>query len=88
MNKYIARVELGEDASDFAQIIGVRGFYGNRYICEAIDSEYNRINMQTFSMQKSIEGLPPNNSALTEDVIASWKSEEAKRKLAQGLEAE
>lgn len=44
--------------------------------------------MQTFSLQKSTEGLPPNNSALTDDVIASWKSEEAKRKLAQGLEAE
>ena len=88
MNKYIARVELGEDASDFAQIIGIRGFYGNRYICEAIDSEYNRINMQTFSLQKSIEGLPANNSALTEDVLASWKSEESKRKAAQNLEAE
>lgn len=88
MNKYIARVELGGDVSDFAQIIGIRGFYGNRYICEAIDSECNRINMQTFSLPKNIEGLPPNNSALTEDVIASWKSEEAKRKLAQGLEAE
>lgn len=88
MNKYIARVELGEDASDFAQIIGVRGFYGNRYICEAIDSECNRINMQTFSLPKSIDGLPPNNSALTEDVLASWKSEESKRKLAQKLEVE
>lgn len=71
MNKYIARAELGEDASDFAQIIGIRGFYGNRYICEAIDSECNRINMQTFSLPKSIEGLPPNNSALTDDVLAS-----------------
>ena len=88
MNKYIARVELGEDASDFAQIIGIRGFYGNRYICEAIDSDGNRINMQTFSLTKSIEGLPPNNSALTEDVLASWKSEESKRKLAQKLEVE
>ena len=88
MNKYIARVELGEDASDFTQIIGIRGFYGNRYICEAIDSECNRINMQTFSLPKSIEGLPPNNSALTDDVLASWKSKEAKRKAAQKLEAE
>ena len=54
MNKYITTVELGEDANDFAQIIGIRGFYGNRYICEAIDSEGNRINMQTFSLPKSI----------------------------------
>lgn len=88
MNKYIARIELGEDASDFAQIIGIRGFYGNRYICEAIDSECNRINMQTFSLPKSIEGLPPNNSALTEDVLKAWRSEETKRKLAQRVEVE
>jgi len=83
MNKYIATIELGENASDFAQIIGVRGFYGNRYICEAIDSDGNRINMQTFSLPKSIEGLPPNNSALAEDVLKAWRSEETKRKAAQ-----
>lgn len=32
MNKYITIVELGEDATDFAQIIGIRGFEASRYI--------------------------------------------------------
>lgn len=53
-----------------------------------IDSLGNRINMQTFSLPKSIEGLPSNNSALTDDVIATWKSEESKRKAVQKLEGE
>ena len=39
MNKYITIVELGEDATDFAQIIGIRGFEASRYICDAIDPE-------------------------------------------------
>lgn len=80
MNKYITIVELGEDATDFAQIIGIRGFEASRYICDAIDLEGNRIYGQTFTLPKSIEGLPPNNEAIKSDVLASWKSEEAKRK--------
>ena len=30
MNKYITIVELGEDATDFAQIIGIRGLKRRR----------------------------------------------------------
>ena len=79
MNKYITIVELGEDATDFAQIIGIRGF-------EAIDPEGNRIHGQTFTLPKSIEGLPPNNEAIKSDVLASWKSEEAKRKRTEQID--
>lgn len=69
MNKYITIVELGEDATDFAQIIGIRGFEASRYICDAIDPEGNRIHGQTFTLPKSIEGLPPNNEAIKSDVL-------------------
>lgn len=88
MNKYVTIVELDGDATDFAQIIGIRGFEASRYICDAIDPEGNRIHGQTFTLPKGIEGLPPNNEAIKSDVLASWKSEEAKRKAAQKLEVE
>lgn len=88
MNKYIAIVELGEDSTEFAERLGIRGFYGNRYICESVDSDGNKIRWQTISLPKGIEGLPENNEKLCEDVLASWKSEQAKARKAQGLGVE
>jgi hypothetical protein len=41
---------------------------------------------QTFSLPKNIDGLPANDSALKDDVLKSWKSEELKRHKAQGEE--
>ncbi len=86
MGKYITKITLGEDASDFAQIVGVLGFYGNRYICQALDGDSNIMHSQTFSLPKNIDGLPTNDSALKDDVLKSWKSEELKRRKAQGEE--
>ena len=83
MGKYITKIILGEDASDFAQIVGV---LGNRYICQALDSDGNIMHSQTFSLPKSIDGLPANDSALKADVLKSWKSEELKRRKARGEE--
>ena len=86
MGKYITKITLGEDASDFAQIVGVLGFCGNHYICQALDSDSNIMHSQTFSLLKNIGGLPENDSALQADVMKSWKSEELKRRKAQGME--
>lgn len=86
MDKYIAKITLGEDANDFAQIIGVLGFCGNRYICQALDSDSNIMHLQTFSLPKNIGGLPENDSVLKADVLKSWKSEELKRRKAKGEE--
>ena len=86
MNKYITIVELGEDSTEFAERIGICGFFGNRYVCESVDSDGNRIHRQTFSLPKGIEGLPENNEQLSTNVLASWKSEQAKVRKAQGLE--
>lgn len=86
MDKYIAKITLGEDENDFAQIIGVLGFCGNRYICQALDSDSNIMHSHTFSLPKNIGGLPANDSALKADVLKSWKSEELKRRKAQGME--
>ena len=88
MNKYIAIIELGEDSTEFAERIAVRGFCGNRYICESVDSDGNRIHTQTFSLPKNIEGLPANNAKLEADVLASWKSEQAKVHKAQKTESD
>ncbi len=88
MNNYMAIIELGEDATAFAEIIGVRGIYGHRYICEYIDAQGVRIHQQTFSLPKGIEGLPANNASLMANVLNSWKSEQAKSRRAQGLETE
>lgn len=79
MDKYITKIILGDDASDFAQIVGVLGFCGNRYICQALDGDSNIMHSQTFSLPKNIDGLPANDSALKADVLKSWKSEELKR---------
>lgn len=84
MGKYITKITLGEDANDFAQIVGVLGFCGNRYICQALDGDSNIMHSQTFSLPKNIDGLPANDSALKADVLKSWKSEEFKRRKAQG----
>ena len=71
MGKYITKITLGENANDFAQIVGVHG---------------NIMHSQTFSLPKNIDGLPANDSALKDDVLKSWKSEELKRRKAQGEE--
>ena len=55
MGKYITKITLGEDANDFAQIVGVLGFCGNRYICQALDSDGNIMHSQTFSLPKNID---------------------------------
>ena len=86
MNKYITIVELGEDATDFAQIIGIRGLEASRYLCDAIDLEGNLDGGQSFTLPKSIEGLPTNKEAIKSDVLASWKSEEAKRKRTEQID--
>ena len=52
MDKYITKITLGEDASDFAQIVGVLGFCGSRYICQALDSDGNIMHAQTFSSEE------------------------------------
>ena len=89
MGKYITKITLGEDANDFAQIVGVLGFCGNRYICQALDSDGNIMHSQTFSLPKNIDGLPANDSALKDDVLKSWNSEELKRRKAQeGINAD
>lgn len=88
MKNYIATIDLGDDSTEFASIIGIRGFVGNRYICESIDSEGNRVHSQAFLLNKSIDGLPANNSALQEDVLAAWRAEEAKRRQAQHFDTE
>ena len=78
MNKYISIVELGKDSTEFASIIGIRGVDIHRYICESIDAEGNRIHTQTFTLPKSIEGLPANNAALQADILKAWRSEQEK----------
>ena len=88
MKKYISIIELGEDSTDFAYIIGIRGFYENRYVCESINDEGERIHQQTFTLPKSIDGLPANDKALKNDVLNSWKAEQDKIRQAQGLEKE
>ena len=88
MKNYIATIELGDDSTEFASIIGIRGFVGNRYICDSIDPEGNRVHTQTFLLHKNIDGLPPNNSALQEDVLASWRAEEEKRRQARNFDTE
>ena len=88
MNKYITTVELSECTSEFATIIGVRGFMGNYYICESIDENGNRIHQQSFPLKKNIEGFPTDEESLKADVLESWKKEETKRKKAQGFDTE
>lgn len=88
MNKYITTVELSEYASEFATIIGVRGFMGNYYVCESIDENGNRIHQQSFPLKKNIEGFPTDEESLKADVLESWKKEETKRKKAQGFDTE
>ena len=78
MERFISIVELGEDATDFAFIIGVRGLENHRYICESIDNMGNPIHGQKFCLEKSIDGLPANNAALQADVLKAWKSEQEK----------
>lgn len=74
MKKYITTVELSEYASEFASIIGVRGFIGDHYVCESIDENGNRIHQQTFPLKKNIEGFPSDEESLKADVLESWKA--------------
>ena len=74
MKKYITTVELSEYASEFARIIGVRGFIGDHYVCESIDENGNRIHQQTFPLKKNIEGFPSDEESLKADVLESWKA--------------
>lgn len=74
MKKYITTVELSEYASEFASIIGVRGFMGNYYICESIDENGRSVHQQTFPLKKNIEGFPSDEESLKADVLESWKA--------------
>ena len=73
MGKYITKITLGEDANDFAQIVGVLGFCGNRYICQALDSDGNIMHSQTFSLPKNIDGLSIFYSSVSGELCLTAK---------------
>lgn len=74
MRKYITIIDLGDDQNDFAQKIGIRSIETDKYVCSALDVNDELMHTQTFWLPKSIDGIPPNNSALKADVLSAWKA--------------
>lgn len=72
MNNYISIIELEENSNDFAERIGVLAIEPKRYVCIALNSENMRLNNQIFCLEKSIEGVPPNNKSLSADLLKAW----------------
>lgn len=70
---YIAIIELGDRANEFADKIAVRAISQNVYVCNALDADDQLKHTQCFSLRKSIEGLPSDSEALQADVLESWE---------------
>jgi hypothetical protein len=77
-NKHIAIVDLNENANDFAGRIGIIAIEPNRYVCASLNEDGERRHGQTFTLEKSIDGLPPNNKALEADVLKAWSKHSEK----------
>lgn len=74
MNKYISTIDLGDNGNEFAQRIGVISIASSQYICASITEDGELYHSQTFSVEKSINGLPANQKTLEADVLKGWKS--------------
>lgn len=73
MKNYIAKINLGEYGNAFACIVGVLSVGANNYICDSITEDGELYHSQTFTLEKSIDGLPANNKTLETDVLKGWK---------------
>lgn len=82
MRNYITIIDLGDDQSNFAQKLGILSIERDKYICASLDLNDELLHRQTFYLAKSIEGIPPNNSALKTDVLSAWKTHQARIKQA------
>lgn len=72
MNKYISVIDLGEKANFFAYKIGIIAIEKERYVCEALDYNADKLHTQLFTLKKTIDGLPANNASLISDVLKAW----------------
>lgn len=69
---YITTIDLGESGNAFAQRIGLISLGKDKYVCAAITEDGERYHGQTFTLEKSVDGLPANNRALETDVLKGW----------------